>query len=208
MSLRRRRRTADVVILKRVWIMLTADRRRFGILCTAIGLGLLLWARIIIISNMPRQAIADPESSIEETGAETGETRSYKSRPAIKVMMSERPIRDPFIINTAYFPESTHVVPIGPEQDKSAVQQVEDPELAERRHSAQFRALADQFRLKAVMTGGGMAVLDGRTYRIGDSIRASGGQVFFRLTEVRQRSVILEVGDRQFELKMSSPGRD
>lgn len=198
-----------MLFLKRLWIMLTADRRRFGILCAVIGVGLLLWARIIVISNLPRTAIADPDETAApdaETVAESDATD--KPRPVIEVTLAERPLHDPFVISPAYFPRLTPDAEIDPDPDKSHVQPTEDPELVERRMSAQYAALVGKFRLEAVMAGGEMAVIDGRTFRVDDSIRASGSRVVFRLAEVRQRSVILEIEDRQFELRMSSPGRE
>ena len=34
---------------RRVWLQLTADKRRFGVLCAAITVGLLLWARFLFL---------------------------------------------------------------------------------------------------------------------------------------------------------------
>ena len=48
------------VLLRRLWIQITADRRRFGVFCALVALGFLLWARIIVISNIPKDAVADP----------------------------------------------------------------------------------------------------------------------------------------------------
>ena len=49
-----------------IWRRLTADSRRFGLFCTLLFVGLLLWARIIVIARPPRTAIAD---NIAETTA-------------------------------------------------------------------------------------------------------------------------------------------
>ena len=50
------------VKLRRLWVQVTADRRRAGILGAMLTLGMLLWARIIVISNVPKMAVADPDA--------------------------------------------------------------------------------------------------------------------------------------------------
>ena len=47
--------------LQRMWVQITADRKRFGVLCGAVLVGLLLWSRLIVVSNLPRTAIAEPQ---------------------------------------------------------------------------------------------------------------------------------------------------
>ena len=47
------------LVLRRLWIQITSDRKRFGLLCAMLLIGLLLWGRIIVTSNLPRTAIAD-----------------------------------------------------------------------------------------------------------------------------------------------------
>ena len=48
------------VLLLRLWIQATADRKRFGLFGVLLAVGMLLWARIIVISNPPRTAVAVP----------------------------------------------------------------------------------------------------------------------------------------------------
>jgi hypothetical protein len=171
------------------------------------GVGVLLWARIIIISNPSRTAIAYPESGPPDHQDALAETRSDNSRPVIDTTMAAPWKRDSEALSSAYSDESAQVAPIVPEREKSAVQQAEDPQLVERRFSGQLQELIDQLRLSAVMTSGEMAVVGGRTYRVGDSITVTGSHIPFSLVEVRQRSVILEFRDQNYELKMRIPGR-
>ena len=44
------------------WAWLTASRKRFSLALSVVIVGLLLWSRLIMLSNMPRTAIADDES--------------------------------------------------------------------------------------------------------------------------------------------------
>lgn len=56
---------------KRFWTWLTASRKRFSFACLLVVFGLLLWSRLILVSNMPRTAIADDEEETTERVDET-----------------------------------------------------------------------------------------------------------------------------------------
>ena len=47
--------------LTRGWIWLTASRKRFSFALSLALVGLLLWSRLIMLSNLPRTAVADDE---------------------------------------------------------------------------------------------------------------------------------------------------
>jgi hypothetical protein len=191
--------------LRRLWIQLTADRRRFTVLCCTFGVGMLLWARIIVISNHPRTAIADGPDADASVDPEAG-TRSDKPRPVIPLSLAARPGRDPFAVNVEFFPRPASADGLIPDGGKSGHQPAEDPQLAERRLVARYRAVVDRMDLEAVMTGVNMAVINGRTYRLGDQVAGADGEpIRFSLVQVRQRSVVLEVEGRRFDLRMTSP---
>lgn len=193
--------------LRRAWIRVTADRRKFGMLCAIVGLALLLWARLLIISDMPRTAIARPEAG--EGGADTAPTpaESDKSDPPIRATLYVDPSRDPFAVDDRYFPRPTPLSDLPADLGKSNGKEVEDPREAEARVRARLQDLVDRFTLDAVMSTGGMAVIDGATIRIGDSVAAKGSErISFSLAEVRQRSVVFIYEGRRFELKMTGPG--
>lgn len=194
-----------MVMLRRLWIKLTADRKRFATLCIAVCVGMLLWARLIVISNAPRTAIADENVALDDA-IEDDATPSDIEKAPIHVVLSERPEQDPFVINPNYFPDLAPVDENAGDQGKSDLQPAEDPELVERRFVVHLRTMVDGFTLEGVMVGANLAVIDGETYRQGDSIVSSSEQIRFTLAEVKERSVILANEDRRFELKMSSPG--
>ena len=104
--------------LKRMWIQLTADRQRFGVLCAMLAMGLLLWARLIVVTNMPRQAIAvDP---LAPNAAVAAETPVYQPRrPPLEVHLEDTPRRNPFLISRRYFPKPTPVARLTPDEGKS-----------------------------------------------------------------------------------------
>jgi hypothetical protein len=198
-----------MVRFRRYWIQLTADRRKFGTLCTVLGVGLLLWARLIVISNMPKTAIADDQKT-ESASEQTPITeRSADGRPAStkQVVLDERPIRDPFAVNSTYFPKPDSIPQIDAEPEKSIPEAVEDPERAEARRDAELRSIVREFSLDAAMSGASLAVINGTTYRKGEKIRSvSRPHIEFTLIEVNERAITLEYESRRFELTMSTPG--
>jgi hypothetical protein len=196
--------------LRRLWIQVTSDRRRFGMLCACVIAGLLLWARLIVVSNMPRTAVADENPGANSVTAKSVDSKGAaenKPRPVVQVELARTVNHDPFVISAKHYPKPLVVVDLGKEASKSQPQPVEDSEQREARLVAQLRSLVDRLKLEAAMVGGEMAVISDRTYRRGDWIKAGDdGEIQFKLTEVRQRSVILEHDDRRFELKMATPG--
>ncbi len=216
-----------LMTLRRMWIQMTADRKRFGVLCAAVCLGMLLWARLIVVSRMPRMAIADENQKAAEKGQAPGNGQATSSGNSsqeatvapIKVDLSTEASRDPFVISPAHFPNTPEFA--GPLQDagKSQTKPAEEPYQIEARTTALLQGIADRLHLEAAVSGS-MAVINGKTYRSGDLIAAaaSGGgtgsvgtaeaavePVRFRLTEVKQRSAVLECQGRRFEIQMALP---
>ena len=211
--------------LRRFWIRLTADRKRFGILCGALMVGLLLWARLIVVSQPPRMALADPAGSkssasgdgvaggqdpAKPSGADNSKSgkgpRSRNERSPIPVELFAKPSHDPFVISPIYFPKPTAIAPVIEQVPKSEVEPVEDSVQAEARVYAHRRVLVERMKLEAAF-GNAWAVIDGRKYRVGEAIASgAGSEISFRLMEVKQRSVVLECEGRRFELQMVTPG--
>lgn len=180
------------VLLRRFTIKCTADRKRFALLCILMSIGLLFWARIIVIKNLPRAVMADGEQEIAALGAETapGSEADNNGLPVRTIALDLDPGRDPFRINPAYFPRSEEPALLPRDEPKSGPSSSEDPEQA-----------INHLRLEAVMQGNPMAVISGRTYRPGEEIETGGSsRVRFTLVEVRRRSVLLEHAGRQYEL--------
>ena len=73
-----------MLMLKRMWIQLTTDKRRFGLFCAALGIGLLLWARLIVVANIPKHAIAEPSPG---TAAEA--PTNNDRRPALGIRLDD-----------------------------------------------------------------------------------------------------------------------
>lgn len=200
-----------MVMLQRFWLQMTSDRKRFGMLCGAVALGLLLWARLIIVSKMPRTAVAEPDASIlssapADAAAPTASTDNTQ-RPVVSLTIVPTGGRDPFRINRDFFPKPTTQPASTQEAGKSRAEPVESPEQQEARRVAQILAHVERLRLDAVMTGQGMAVISGTLYRLNAMIPSTDNpNLAFKLVEVRTRSVVLEVEGKVYELEMNISG--
>jgi hypothetical protein len=191
--------------LKRLWVQLTSDKRRFAALCSAVAIGLLLWARLIVITNMPKQAMADvelppvaPELPMSENVADLG---------PIVIDLSSTPERDPFAISQVYYPEPLLDPATIEDEAKSGTEPVENMNQIRARKQEQLRELVDGLTLDAVMTGHPVAVIDGSPYQLGNRIPTESEQIRFELIEVRARSVLLKHESFEFELRIAPPGR-
>lgn len=206
------------VQLRRFWIQATSNRKRFGVLCVMVCVGMLLWARLIVVSRMPRTAIADdPEAAAAMAGVNSS-TSATKDRSLARGAMPQRieffrtPHRDPFVISPQFLPKTNPIDPSSQttgNSPKLLQNPVEESAQAQARITAQLQAAADGLKLEAAVAGS-MAVINGRTFRVGDLVstgKSAGSEpVQFRLAEVKTRSVILEAQSRRFEIHMPLPG--
>lgn len=199
------------VALRRLWIQMTADRRRFGLFCAMLGVGLLLWARLIIITNTPRTVVADDKAQQSSQSAKSSKASTPAASPSttaverpktpLRVVLATSPQRDPFVISNEHFPRPVVGVGMEEERGKSAPKQTEDS------LQARYARLAERLKLEAILSPGGgqpLVVINGKTYRINDDIpvpRLSPGEapVHFRLVHVGERAATLEFEGQRFE---------
>jgi len=174
--------------IRRSWLLITNDRKQFGVFCTLLLVGLLLWARIIVIARPPRTAIAD-ESNVTTVASNYASDNHDAKLP---MWLDREPNRDPFQINSSTFPiltESTdnvtvHVVANGNDAEQHSI---------------------STLHLEALM--GDLAVIDGRIFHVGDVVIGQSLRDPLTLAEVHSRSVIISAGDRRYELTIASPRR-
>ncbi len=199
-----------MVMLRRLWIQITSDRKRFGLLCAMLALGLLLWGRIIVTSNVPRTAMAGeagPGRGTTPLGPATGASDKPLG-PPVRVKLARQPRRDPFLVSAKHFPKPTPVELLTQDDPKSGGNATENTNRTDERLTEELRARVNRFRLEAVMQGR-LAVINGKTYRLYSWIQAVGNDAIrFRLLEVGQRSVVLEYEGRRFRLRMDFPGSE
>jgi hypothetical protein len=165
----------------------------FAVVAWAKPMGLLLWARIRILTSIPKTAIADEPlvaaasaAPIEiETGLPIGPSASL----------------DPFRVDPTVFPMTP--APASPSESvREPLKQSADPaETMRLEQQVAARRAADRFRLGSAGAGLSMALIDGRMHRIGDSIESPDG-MRFTLVEIRDGSVLLERGGENFELRL------
>ncbi len=196
-----------MVMLRRLWIQITSDRKRFGLLCAMLVLGMLLWGRIIVTSNVPRTAVADdydePPPGVTPP-APSGGPSDKPPAPPVQVQLALRPRHDPFLISAEHFPKPNPVEVLPQDDPKLPPNAAENPD---ERLMAKLRAQVDRFKLEAVMFGRPMAVINGKTYRLYSWIPAVGNDFYrFQLVEVQHRAVVLECEGHRFKLKMESLG--
>ncbi|MHC4082212.1 MAG: hypothetical protein ACYTGY_04720 [Planctomycetota bacterium] len=197
-------------MLRRLWIQITSDRKRFGILCAMLALGLLLWGRIIVTSNLPRTAMANGDDPNLLLPPDPGPGSSDKPLgPPVKVTLARQPRRDPFLISDEHFPKPTPVEVLPQDGSKSGGNATENTNRTDERLTRELRAQVDRFKLTAVMQGRPMAVINGKSYRLYSWIQAVGNDEYrFQLVEVGDRSVVLEYEGRRFRLRMVFPGNE
>ena len=162
-----------------IWRRLTADSRRFGLFCTLLFVGLLLWARIIVIARPPRTAIAD---TIAET---TAVILATSDKVSTKVLLETIPAKNPFSISEYAFPEN----------ESSADNTT--PRYANNTIKAEKELVAG-LELEAVM--GDIAMINGRVVQKGEVVVMQDVPNPLRLTDLSGRSVIISAGNRRYEL--------
>ena len=168
--------------MKRTWQRLTSDIRRFGLFCGLLFVGLLLWARIIVIARPARTAIAEP--MIQPTIAAI----LSSDNAHIPVMLESTPEKNPFSVSSEIFP--TH--------------QANGTQYVEKRPSvgaAGENEFITSLSLDAVM--GELVLINGNVIRIGEIVGPQSVSEPLRLIEVHSRRVILLAGDRRYELSIA-----
>ncbi|MDP7070064.1 MAG: hypothetical protein QF561_01810 [Phycisphaerales bacterium] len=172
--------------LRRFGVRLTADRRRFAVLCVLSAVALLFWTRLIVVKRIPRTALAEPEAH-----ADLGEALASTDTPGepVEVVLPGQPRRDPFAIDVNIFPSllaaaapAGGVVPTDP------------------KHAADPKAALSGLRLEASMPPA-IAVIDGSTRRRGDTVVGSEG-LAFTVLEIHPRSVVLDRSGARYVLRM------
>lgn len=184
----------------------------FSLVAWAKPMGLLLWARIRILTNIPRTAIADDPANVVVEPPRPVEIDAGLSPAAGSGV-------DPFRIDPSLLPASVEVPaepradaavhrPKPPDADAAtpATQPAPAPPSAEELRVRRVREIAlarASLRLQSASRGLSTVVIDGRILRLGDLIDASGG-VRFRLAEILDGGAILECEGERVEVRLRS----
>ena len=182
--------------LNRMWRQVTADKKKFGILCSMVAVGLLLWGRLILLEDVPKIATADPNAAAQpgqtpEGQAQTADTSApvLPSLPTVATALSED-----LTLNLFAFRHNRYK-PLPTEESEGNGSQLTGSTDDERKR--ELVELARSLRLQSVIQGASPAiVINGEVLRVGDSIDG------FELVSFQEGSAILTRGGLKFKLKM------
>jgi hypothetical protein len=175
--------TRFVLQLRRFGVRLTADRRRFAVLCMLMAVALLFWTRLIVIKRIPRTALAEPALLVAQ---HMDDLVGEAPLEIVTVVLPDQPQRNPFEIDDQSFPLA------------SAAEDQEGPTIESR--AGDPKTAVQAMTLDASMPPS-IAVIDGTTRRRGDSVAGSDG-LSFEVIEIRPRSVVLGRADARYVLRM------
>jgi len=74
-----------LTIIRRAWRSLTADTNRLSIALGFAFIGLLFWARLMVIKDMPRTAVAHPERNVSPVPVQRANDAVDDAAPAVIV---------------------------------------------------------------------------------------------------------------------------
>jgi len=207
-----------------------AIRRRKGLIVAVASLamvawvtplGLLLWARIRILTSIPKTAIAD--DTLAQAPKNDQPPELDPGLPG-----GEWTLRDPFQVDSAVFPKpatqspagrgSTNTNPAneGTTQSVVTVEPAVSGETGETGETVESiepqpyeaaKASAGTFRVQSAGNGLVSAVIDDKVRRVGETLTSTDGRAF-KLVKVIDGGVVLEHAGREFIVRIPQPGSD
>ena len=164
-------------------------------------LGLLLWARMRILTSIPRTAMAteEPQASTVPVDVEV-----FPDLPAT----SPEPVslRDPLAISRRHFPRSsnsTSETSVGP---KSGSQLVEDTLETTESIRQRLMPVVDRLEVQGLMPGRGFALIDGQVRRVGEDFPGNVVGTTFHLVEVRKSAAVVRIEGLEFGIRLDGGG--
>ncbi len=173
-----------VIACRRLSVRLTADRRRFTVLCLLTGVAVIFWGRLVFIGSPQQAASAQSVADVQVVDP-------IKATPKapVRVVLPERPDRDPFSVDAGFFPIA----------EETTTQWANSPKSPAPRADLTAEA-ASSLRLGATLPPSA-AVIDGATVRVGHTVAGS-SESRFTLVEVHRTHAVLDANGRQFVLRM------
>ena len=163
-------------------------------------LGLLLWARLRLLTTIPRTAMATEDPS----RLAVVEVPVFPDLP--ESGLDEVIQRDPLRISPRHFPRAMPspkepvVVP------KSAAEEVEEEDREKQLMQERLASIVSEIHVQVLIPGRGVALIDGRACKVGDEVPTKVDGISFRLLEVRMGSVVIEAGGHEFNLRLIAGG--
>jgi len=171
------------------------------ILAWAQPLGLLFWARLRLLTDLPRTAMATEEEAKKVVVVPPEEFPELAD-----VGFDATANRDPLRISPHHFPK------VNGKDEVSDFDTKLDPNGAEELNWRMTRrsyllSIVSKIRLQALITGKSIAIMDDCTYRVGELLESEameGEQI--TLQSVGRSSVIVEVDGIEFEIRLVGGG--
>lgn len=164
-------------------------------------LGLLLWARIRLLTSIPRTAMA-----IEEETMVAAEPVAPAFPDLPDNALPAPGLRDPFATSSRHFPNSTIRQGLSESTPKSATGRADDEGRAASVVRDRLAGIVGRLRVQGLVPGRGVALIDGRVRRVGDSFPAGLEGSMVRLVAVEQSKVVVECGDLEFDIRLDGGG--
>ena len=171
------------------------------VIALAQPLGLLLWARLRLLTTIPRTAMATEEPTRIAADPDLIRFPDLPD-PGLDPAFG----RDPMHVSPHHFPRSTprsSEPEVGP---KSGVVSTEDEGHEARMMRERLASIVSGVRVQGLISDRGIALIDGRACRVGDQIPAGTEGVEIRLLEVRTGSVVIEIDGCEFVLRLIAGG--
>ncbi len=166
----------------------------FSVVAWVKPMGLLLWARLRILTSIPKTAIADDPAK--------GPVEPEKPKDIDPGLSGgSAGLMDPFRVDPYRFPNPNVAPQSGASITPSSKPQVVPAEVDALVASEGARRAAERFRLQSAGRGLTMAVIDGRTYQVGDTLKSVDGFDFV-LVEVLESAAVIGRGAERFEISM------
>ncbi len=163
-------------------------------------LGLLLWARLRLLTTIPRTAMATEDPS----RLAAVEVTLFPDLP--ESGLDDLIERDPLRISPRHFPRSTPSSSEPEVAPKSDSQSVEEEDREKQLVQERLASIVSEIRVQGLIPGRGVALIDGRACKVGDEVPTKVDGVTFRLLRVRMGSVVIDAGGHEFTLRLIAGG--
>jgi hypothetical protein len=117
-------------------------------------------------------------------------------------------LRDPLVISPRHFPRVNLPTGLVVAEPKSEAADVEDEVRAAVALRERLAGLVGHLRVQGLVPGRGVALIDGRVRRVGDSFPVDVDGTTVRLIAVEQSVVVVECGGLEFDIRLGGGGTD
>ncbi|MAE60593.1 MAG: hypothetical protein CMJ49_04450 [Planctomycetaceae bacterium] len=154
-----------------IWKLITADKRKFGLVCTLMCVALLLWGRLLM-KDVPLTATADDPTAPSIAGAvpTPPADSALEGWPVVHVDLVDEVSRDLFRPDPRYFQTEPEEDALSDDSGKSGPESDDEQDIA-RARQAVVREAAQSLSLQSTIHGNvSQALINGQLVSPGQSI--------------------------------------